>query len=140
MNDVCLVGRLTKDPTLSGTQEKPCVLFTLAVQRGYKNANGDYDADFPSCVAFGKTGDFVMKYFKKGQMMWLKGELRTGSYVNKDGIKVYTTNVWANSVGFAGDKTDKDTSNTDNANKTANSNPAFEGFAPITDDDELPFN
>lgn len=77
--------------------------FTLAVDRRVK-ADGQPDADFISCVAFGKTADFVDKYFHKGMKMLLEGRIQTGSYTNKEGAKVYTTDVIAESVEFAESK------------------------------------
>lgn len=129
MNCVIISGRLTREPELKGS-EKTCAQFSVAVQRSYKNSEGKYDADFFNCVAFGKTGDFVMKYFTKGQWITVRGELRTGSYINKEGNKVNTTDIIADKVEFCGSKADNEKTN------TGNSTPG--GFSPI--DDDLPFN
>ena len=105
MNSVNLTGRFTRDPEVryadSGTS---IARFTLAVDKRYKQENGP-QADFIGCIAFGKTAEFVEKYFAKGMKMELSGRIQTGSYTNKDGVKVYTTDVVAEAVGFAESKT-----------------------------------
>ncbi|MCR5598969.1 MAG: single-stranded DNA-binding protein [Lachnospiraceae bacterium] len=100
MNKVILIGRLTKDPNVTYSQSngesRAIARYTLAVDRGYSrnNANGDQPtADFISCVAFGKTGEFVEKYLRKGTKIAVTGRIQTGSYTNKEGQKVYTTDV-----------------------------------------------
>ena len=104
MNSVQLVGRFTRDPEIryadSGTS---IARFTLAVDRAYKREDGD-NADFIGCIAFGKTAEFVERYFGKGQRIGLIGRIQTGSYVNKDGNKVYTTDVVADRVEFVESK------------------------------------
>lgn len=127
MNRVILTGRLTADPTISYTTDNKAIArFNLAVDRKFKR-EGDANADFPSCTAFGKTAEFIEKYFSKGMKMELEGRLQTGSY-EKDGKKVYTTTVIADEVGFAESK---------NANTKEK---ADEGFMDIPDDsEELPF-
>lgn len=107
MNKVILMGRLTADPELRQTQSgiSSC-RFTVAVNRSFKNDKGEYDADFVSCIAWRQTAEFVSKYFSKGQMIALDGELRTGSYQDRQhpDIKHYTTDVYINNVEFCGDK------------------------------------
>ena len=88
MNQVNLIGRLTSDPEISDKVTK----YTLAVDRRFKR-DGDPDADFIRCVCFGKTAEFAGKYLKKGTKIGVTGSIRTGSYTNKDGVKVYTTEV-----------------------------------------------
>ncbi len=103
MNRVDLVGRLTRDPEIrySAGENPVCVAkFTVAVNRNFKNAKGEYDADFISCTAFGKTGEFLEKYFKKGSRIGISGRIQTGSYTNKEGQKVYTTDVVAENIEF----------------------------------------
>ena len=106
MNHVILIGRLTKDPETRYTQgEKPmCIArFTLAVDRRFKK-QGEQSADFISCVAFGKTGEFIEKYCKKGTKLGVVGHIQTGSYTNKDGQKVFTTDVAVDEAEFAESK------------------------------------
>lgn len=99
MNQVMLLGRLTKDPG----KYPGVVTFTLAVDRRFKR-DGEPTADFFNCVAFGKTADFVAKYFFKGKRIGLTGRIENGSYTNKDGHKVSTTSIIAESVEFVDDK------------------------------------
>ena len=81
MNKVILIGRLTKDVDFrKGDNDKVSARFNLAVNRRFKNANGDTEADFPSCVAFGKTAEFINNYFKKGSAIAITGRIQTGSY------------------------------------------------------------
>lgn len=101
------MGRLTHDPELRRTpSDKPFARFTVAVNRQFKNANGEYDADFISCQAWGQTAEFVTRYFHKGDMIALTGSLRTGSYTDKNHSDVthYTTDVMVNNVEFCGSK------------------------------------
>lgn len=99
MNKVILMGRLTRDPEVRYTQgEQPMAIarYTLAVDRrqSRNNNNGDEQtADFINCVAFGRTGEFAEKYLRKGTKIAVTGRIQTGSYTNKDGVKVYTTEV-----------------------------------------------
>ena len=96
MNKCEIVGRMTRDPETSNTPSENVVTrFSIAVNRRFKNANGNYDADFINCIAFGKTAEFISKYFSKGMAIGLVGRIQTGSYTNKDGKKVYTTDVVA---------------------------------------------
>ena len=103
MNKVILVGRLTRDPETRQAGETTVTRFSLAVDRRFKS-DGQPSADFPSCVAFGKTAEFINKYFKQGMKIALEGRIQTGSYTNKDGNKVYTTDVIAEAVEFAESK------------------------------------
>lgn len=95
MNKVILIGRLTADPSVTYTQAaEPMAIarYNLAVDRGYKK-DGEQTADFISCVAFGKNGEFAEKYLKKGTKIAVEGRIQTGSYTDKDGNKRYTTDV-----------------------------------------------
>lgn len=103
MNKVILVGRLTKDPVVRQAGETSVARFTIAIDRRFKK-EGEQAADFPSIVAFGKTAEFTEKYFKKGMKVAIEGRLQTGSYTNKDGVKIYTTDVIAEAVEFAESK------------------------------------
>lgn len=109
MNKVILIGRLTREPELRYSQsgDTAIVHFGLAVNRKYKQ-DGGQDADFPSVVAFGKTAEFIDKYFSKGSKMVVEGRLQTGSYTDKDGNKHYTTDVVAEAVEFAESKKSED--------------------------------
>lgn len=102
MNTVNLTGRLTKDPDVRYTQaDSPMAIarFSLAVEREIKK-DGQPTADFISCVAFSKTAEFIEKFFKKGMKVGVMGRIQTGSYTNKDGNKVYTTDILAERVEF----------------------------------------
>lgn len=107
MNNVNLLGRLTADPELRQTQSgiSSC-RFTIAVNRRFKNENGEYDADFITCVAWRQTAEFVSRYFSKGSMICVSGSLRTGSYTDKNHSDVthYTTDVYVDNVEFTGEK------------------------------------
>lgn len=93
MNSVNLIGRIARDPVISYTQTQMAVCrFSLALDRGKDKDGNDRGADFPSCVAFGKTAEFIDKWLKKGQLVGIVGHLQTGSY-EKDGQKIYTTDV-----------------------------------------------
>lgn len=107
MNIVTLAGRLTSDPELRQSQNGTASCrFTVAVNRKFKNPQGEYEADFISCVAFKQTAEFVSRYFSKGKMIILNGTLRTGSYTDKKHSDVthYTTDVFVENVEFGGDK------------------------------------
>lgn len=142
MNKCVLMGRLTRDPEVRYTQgdnASAVARFSLAVDRRFKK-DGDQTADFINCVAFGKTGEFIEKYGHKGTKFVVEGRIQTGSYTNKDGQKVYTTDVVVEQVEFAESKASVDGNTTNN---TANSNaPTDTSFMNIPDgiDEELPFN
>lgn len=136
MNSVQLVGRLTRDPEIRYTDGGSSVArFNIAVDRRYKREDGD-NADFINCVAFGKTAEFVEKFFSKGKRIGVTGRIQTGSYTNNDGNKVYTTDVVAETAEFVDNKSSN--ANTDSPNAPADE----DGF--INSDDliheELPFN
>ena len=101
MNQVGLVGRITKDPTcrvVSAT--KMCTSFVLAVNRNFKNSQGKVDADFVQCVAWGKLAERIEKYCGKGSLIGVDGKLQTRSYMNKDNVRVYTMEVVIEDVRF----------------------------------------
>lgn len=132
MNKTILVGRLTKDPETRQSGDKVVTRFTLAVDRKYKT-DGGQSADFISCVAFGKTAEFIEKYFRKGVKIALDGRIQTGSYTDKDGVKHYTTDVVAESVEFAESKRTDGT-------QTTGEQPAGDWVSiPENVDVELPF-
>lgn len=138
MNSVQLVGRLTRDPEVRYTDGGSSIArFALAVDRRFKGENGP-TADFPNCVAFGKTAEFIEKYFRKGMRMGCQGRIQTGSYTNNDGQKVYTTDVVVENCEFVESK---------GSQQQTQDNSGFgsvgdDGFQNIPDDidEELPFN
>ena len=107
MNKVILLGRLTDEPTNYSKDDKYMAKFTIAVDRKYKT-EGQPSADFISCVVFGKTAEFILKYFHKGMKIAIDGRIQTGSYV-KDGVKHYTTDVVIETAEFAESKKVDDT-------------------------------
>ena len=110
MNKVHLIGRLTKDPSIrySQNQNPICIArFTLAVDRRYKK-DGEQNADFISCLAFGKIAEHIEKYYHKGMKTAISGRIQTGSYKHKDGYTVYTTEVVIEEMEFAESKKSSD--------------------------------
>ena len=106
MNKVILMGRLTRDPEVRYSQgERPVAVarYTLAVNRTFKRA-GEADADFINCVTFGRSAEFAEKYFRQGIRIVVSGRIQTGSYTNRDGVKVYTTEVVVEDQEFAESK------------------------------------
>lgn len=135
MNKVILVGRLTRDPDVryGGANNTAVARFTLAVDRNKRREDGEQEADFISCVAFGTTAETIEKYVVKGTKLVIEGHIQTGSYTNKDGVKVYTTDVVVDRMEFAESK----------RNDAAPAPVAdADGFMHIPDgiDEELPFN
>jgi single-strand DNA-binding protein len=105
INQVTLVGRLTRDPELRYTPEGKAVSnVTLAVNRNYRNNEGEYDADFVHCTIWQKTAENTAQYCRKGSIIGITGRLQTRSYENQEGRKVYVTDVVAESVRFVGPK------------------------------------
>lgn len=147
MNKVILMGRLTRDPEIRYTQGENAMAvarFSLAVDRRRRsNSNSDEQtADFISCVSFGKLGEFAEKYLYQGTKIVLVGKIQTGSYTNKDGHKVYTTDVIADEIEFAESKAAQSNHSSSGSNNSGNSS-AGDGFINIPDDvedDGLPFN
>ena len=137
MNNVSLVGRLVRDPEVRYTPSQVAVArFTVAVDRPFSK-DGEQGADFISCVAFGKTAEFMERFFTKGRPIGLTGRIQTGSYTNKDGAKVYTTDVVADRVEFVGNKEGN------GGNAAARGGNDFdmgipEGFSALEDED-MPF-
>lgn len=100
INKVVLIGRITKDIELKSTSNgKEVCQFNLAVTRNYKNQNGEYESDFINCIAYGKTAELISKFTKKGDKIAIEGRIQTGSY-EKDGKKVYTTDIIVENVSF----------------------------------------
>ena len=105
MNKVCLVGRTTAKPELRVTSNgnKVC-RFTLAVSRNFKNQNGEYETDFINCIVFNLRAETVNEYVEKGDLIGIVGRIQTGSYTNKQGRKIYTTDIIAENVQFLSSK------------------------------------
>ena len=117
MNKIILVGRLTKDPELRSTSSGiSTVNFSIAVNRNFKNKEGNYDADFLNCVAFRNQADFISKYFKKGSLIGVEGRVQTRSYDAQDGTKRYVTEIMVENAEFVGGKNDNNSSSYTNNN------------------------
>lgn len=142
INSVNLTGRLTRDPEVRYTDGGMSIArFTLAVDRRFKQEGGP-TADFPRCVAFGKTAEFIERYFQQGSKLELTGRIQTGSYTNNDGVKVYTTDIVAEQVGF-GESKNASQDRGAHMEYGVSSGPAEgDGFMDVPDgiDEELPFN
>ena len=146
MNKVILMGRLTRDPEVrysAGDNSLAIARYTLAVDRRFKR-DGEATADFISCVAFGRAAEFAEKYFRQGIKIAISGRIQTGSYTNRDGVKVYTTEVVVEEQEFAESKnaSSANTQSYQAAPAPAPSADAGDGFMNIPDgiDEELPFN
>lgn len=134
MNKVILSGRICSDIELKNTTSNVNVCsFRIAVNRRFKNSEGNYDADFISCVAWRSNAEFINKYFKKGDPIEVIGSIQTRDY-EKDGQKVYVTEVVVDEANFTLSKKQENT--TDAALPEM---PQIDGFAPISTDDGLPF-
>ena len=145
MNKVVLMGRLTRDPEVRYSQGENALAiarYTLAVDRRFKR-DGEQSADFINCVVFGKSAEFTEKYFRQGMRITISGRIQTGSYTNKDGVKVYTTEVVVEEQEFAESKGASEANSGFNPNPSpAPSAGASDGFMNIPDgiDEELPFS
>ena len=156
MNNVSLIGRLTADPELKHTQSgTPMVNSRIAVDRTFVKQGEERQADFITIVAWNKTAEFVSKYFSKGKRIAIIGEIRSGSYTDKDGNKRYTTDVWANNVEFVDSKSDSSSTGSGENRSYSQAAPSSyrqEAPAPapsysngdagdfaMTDDEDLPF-
>ena len=146
MNKVILMGRLTRDPEIrysQGEQSTAVARYTIAVDRRFRRDGDQQTADFINCVAFGRQGEFAEKYFRKGIKIAITGRIQTGSYTNKDGQRVYTTDVVVEEQEFAESKSaSESTAGFAPAERPAPSSAAGDGFMNIPDgiDEELPFN
>ena len=143
MNKVILMGRLTRDPEVRYTTNNNTLVctFSLAVNRRFKQ-EGQPDADFINVVAWAKTGESCSKYFTKGQQVAVCGHLQTRSYDDKDGKKVYVTEVVAEDTYFADSKREPNANAFDagfNPSAQPNEAPSSEGFMAIEEDSNLPF-
>ena len=154
MNRVILMGRLTRDPEIrysQGERQMAIARYTLAVDRRGRrnNDNGEQQADFIPCVAFDRAAEFAERYFRQGMRVLVSGRIQTGSYTNKDGQRVYTTEVILDDQEFA----DSKNGSSDGASASSYSRPAMDsrpvpgsaagdGFMNIPDgiDEEMPFS
>ena len=140
MNKVILMGRLTRDPDIrysTGESATAVARYTLAVDRRFRR-DGEQTADFIGCVAFGRNAEFAEKYLHQGTKIVAVGRIQTGSYTNRDGQKVYTTDVVVEEQEFAENKA----SGTNQSAQQANNPDSADGFMNIPDgiEEELPFN
>ena len=146
MNKVILMGRLTRDAEVrysQGDASTAVARFSLAVDRRFKRDGDDQSADFINCVAFGRTGEFMERFGRKGTKFLVEGRIQTGSYTNKDGQRVFTTDVVVEQIEFAESKSSNDGNNGYvPTNRPTPSGAAGDGFMNIPDgiDEELPFN
>lgn len=144
MNKVILVGRLTRDPEVRYTQgenQTAIARYTLAVDRRFKR-DGEPTADFINCVVFGKSAEFAEKYFRQGLRVAISGRIQTGSYTNKDGVKVHTTEVIVEEQEFAESRAESEANKASNQQATPANVGSGDGFMNVPDDipEELPFN
>ena len=152
MNKVILMGRLTRDPEVrysAGDNSLAIARYTLAVDRRFKR-DGEATADFISCVAFGRAAEFAEKYFRQGIKIAISGRIQTGSYTNREGQKVYTTEVVVEDQEFAESKASSDSYHGGNfggpasapSAPTAGGSGSADGFMNIPEgiDEDLPFN
>lgn len=140
-NRAVLVGRLTKDPELRFTPNGIAVTtFTLAVNRPFKNANGEQEADFINIVVWKKAAENVANYTSKGSLVAIDGRIQTRSYENKDGQRVYVTEVVADSVQFLETKKREAQQQNSQQRYTSDQGAPFQGGQPVDiSDDDLPF-
>ena len=141
MNKWIGVGRLTRNPEVrrsQGENQTAIARYTLAVDRKFKR-DGEPTADFIPCVVFGKSAEFAEKYFRQGLRVSVAGRIQTGSYTNKDGVKVYTTEIMVEEQEFAESKAEAD-SNKDSGNVTGAANNSGFMDVPDSESEELPFN
>ena len=141
MNKVCLTGRITKNIELKYNQNNVAITsFTLAVTRKFKNQNREYESDFINCIAYKSTAELLNKYVKKGDLLGIEGRIQTRNYEDKDGKRVYVTEVIVDSIDFLQSRKDEskqETTKTENT-KQKLSDDVFSEFGSsieITDDD-----
>ena len=156
MNKVILMGRLTRDPEVRYSQGESATAiarYTLAVDRRFNRNNDENSADFIGCVAFGRSAEFAERYLRKGTKVVVTGRIQTGSYTNKDGVKVYTTDVVVEDQEFADSKNSSSdgsygggrsqSQSYQQVTRPAPSSAIGDGFMNIPDgveDEGLPFN
>ena len=145
MHKVILMGRLTRDAEIrysQGESSMAIARFSLAVDRRFRKEGDEQGTDFINCVAFGKTAEFLERFGRKGTKFVLEGRIQTGSYTNKDGQRVYTTDVVTENIEFAESKGSGSSDGYVPSAAPAPSGAAGDGFMNIPDgiDEELPFN
>lgn len=143
MNKVILMGRLTRDPEVrysAGDNSMAIARYTLAVDRRIRKEN-EANADFIGCIAFGRNAEFAEKYFRQGMRVVITGRIQTGSYTNRDGNKVYTTDVIIEDQEFAESKSSSENNIGSRSSGRGKTTEADDGFMNIPDgiDEELPF-
>lgn len=147
MNKVIMMGRLTRDPEITYTQSStPLAIgkFSVAIDRKFKKPNDTVTADFFNCTTFGKQAEFVEKYLKKGTKVLVTGRLQNDNYTNKEGQKVYSTQIIVEEIEFAESKTSSDRNDyrDDSGSGAGEPIPAADGFMNVERDatsSELPF-
>ena len=144
MNKVILMGRLTRDPEVrygAGENSTAVARYTIAVDRRFKR-DGEQNTDFIGCVAFGRNAEFAEKYLRQGTKIVLTGRIQTGSYTNRDGQKVYTTDIVVEEQEFAESKSAAGNGGHGNYSRPSAAPSDADGFMNIPDgiDDELPFS
>ena len=144
MNKVILMGRLTRDPEVRYAQNENSTAvarYSLAVDRRFKR-EGEQDADFIGCIAFGRAAEFAEKWLHKGSKVVVTGRIQTGSYTNKDGQKIYTTDVVIEEQEFAESKAASEGNGGGYSGGGSNNSSSGDGFMNVPDgiDEELPFN
>ena len=145
MNKVILMGRLTRDPDVrysAGENSTAVARYTLAVDRRFRRDGDSATADFIGCVAFGRQAEFAEKYLRQGTKIVLTGRIQTGSYTNRDGQKVYTTDIVVEEQEFAENKAAASNGGQGNYSRPSAAPSDADGFMNIPDgiDDELPFS
>ncbi|WP_315307407.1 single-stranded DNA-binding protein [Enterococcus devriesei] len=146
MNAVNLIGNLTRDPELRYSQNGTAIAScNIAVQRRFKNQNGEYESDFINIKAFSKTAELLAEHFRKGSKLGVTGNIQTGSYENQQGQRVYTTDVVVENLTFIERKTsdsggfEQRQGNYSQTNQNANTSGSFSGRSIDISDDDLPF-
>lgn len=134
LNRVILMGRITHDLEIKQTPSGVSVLsFSLAVERQFKGATGEKETDFINCVAWRQQAEFIGKYFSKGRMIAIEGNLRTRTYNDKNGTKHYVTEVYVDNVSFTGEKSE----NYNEGSQTSFN--SYESDYDVISDDGCPF-
>ena len=136
MNNVTLIGRLTRDPEVRYSNDLAIARFSIAINRQRGKNGEDRGADFINIVVFGRQAENCEKFIRKGRQVGIKGRIQTGSYENKDGKTVYTTDVVAEQVKFLGGESTNNAS--ENTSRATSNESEYEGFEPLEDED-LPF-
>lgn len=138
MNKVMLIGRLARDPDnrmTTGSNPMSVTRITVVINRNQKKEDGSQQADFIGCIAFGKNADNIGKYFVKGNRIAIEGRIQTGSYTNKEGNKVYTTDVVVDRFEFVESKAEREA-----AQQAPTDRDGFMNIPDGVEDEGLPFN